>query len=110
MCACIPFTKPILISFISWVRRMRGLGSTHYSCTTASGYVKKENDWTITKVVECHIQLLPVSKIPTAQNGVQDGNDAPADWQSIGPYGVKTCCESNARRKPRIPGPVKWKK
>jgi hypothetical protein len=94
------FTKPILIRFVLCFRRIRGIEPTHYGYTTASTSADKEQDRTITKVVEYQVQLLPIPKMPNTQHGLQDRDALPTDWQSIGPYGVLTCCESKAHRKP----------
>jgi hypothetical protein len=114
ICACLPFANPILMRFTSWLRRVCGIGTTHNGWITMSAptqNAEKEKDRTITRVVDYHVQLLPVSKISNSQTTLQDRDAMVLEkpWQSIGPYEVKTHCESNARRPPGRPISAIWK-
>jgi hypothetical protein len=114
ICACLPFANPILMRFTAWLRRVCGIGTTHHGWATMSApteNTEKEKDRTITRVVDYHVQLLPVSKISNSQATLQDRDAMILEkpWQSIGPYEVKAHCESNARRAPARPISAMWK-
>jgi hypothetical protein len=100
MCACLPLTKPVVISITRWIQRLRGLETKHQGWTTGSQSKEtagKEKDRTITRVDDYHVQLLPLSKPATTQNSLQDREvmDVEKPWQCVGPYRANAYCEAN---------------
>jgi hypothetical protein len=108
MCACLPLTKPIVVCITRWFQRLRGLDTNHQGWTTdgSDPVVKEKNRCTITRVDDYHVQLLPISKRNSAREG--EIMDVEKPWQSVGPYGVKTFCESNATREMIEVNASKW--
>jgi hypothetical protein len=103
MCACLPLTKPVVISITRWLQRLRGIDTKHQGWTTGSQSTKivgKEKDRTIMRVDDYHVQLLPMSKNATTQTSSQDREvmNVEKPWQSVGPYGANAYCESNMPR------------
>jgi hypothetical protein len=107
MCACLPVTKPIIVCATRWLQCLCGVDTKHQDwTTTGSEPVVKEKDRTITRVDDYHVQLLPISKRNSAREGKTMDVEKP--WQSVGPYGVKTFCESNATREMSEVNASKW--
>jgi hypothetical protein len=107
MCTCLPLTKPVLVCVTRWLQRLRGIDAKHQGWTTnRSEPAVKEKDRTITRVDDYHVQLLPISRRNSARAG--EIMDVEKPWQSVGPYGVKTFCESNTTREMSEVSASKW--
>jgi hypothetical protein len=110
LCACLPLTKPIVIHFTRWIQKVRGLDTNHQGWSSVSASAKNtEKDMKITRVVDYHVQLLPMSKFTNTQTSFQDreGMIVEKPWQSVGPYEAKAFCESVVPQAPYSSGPAK---